>query len=189
MLIIVFFAFGSCAVYASESMRLGNYTSQPIGHFEFCKINPKKCQHIKQSPPLHLSTELWELLDGINTLYNDGISPVPDINLYGREEVWAYTMTEGDCDDYVLTKQKELEERGIPASVLLITVVKKRDGEGHAVLVVRTDRGDLVLDNLDPKIKFWNETDYRYIKRQSSWDSNKWVLIESQPNSLTASVQ
>ncbi len=189
VLVVAFFVSGFNLAYASEPMRLGGYTSQPVGHFEFCQRYPSECQEVEQYAPLHLSTELWEFLDGTNTFYHLGISPVSDIDLYGREEVWAYTQTEGDCEDYVLTIQKYLEEHGIPASVLLITVVKKRDGEGHAVLIVRTDRGDLVLDNLDHKIKFWDETDYRYMKRQSEIHSGRWVTIKSQPDALTASVE
>ncbi len=33
-----------------------------------------------------------------------------------------------------------------------MTVVRQAKGEGHAVLMVRTDRGDLVLDNQDGRI-------------------------------------
>ena len=53
-------------------------------------------------------------------------------------------------------------------SDLLITVVRKPDGEGHAVLTVRTDKGDYVLDNLTDTVKPWEETGYRYLKRQST---------------------
>ena len=54
----------------------------------------------------------------------------------------------GDCEDYVLEKRRELMHKGLSASDLLITVVRKPDGEGHAMLTVRTDKGDFVLDNL-----------------------------------------
>ncbi len=52
----------------------------------------------------------------------------------------------------------------MPISDLLITVVRQMNGEGHAVLTVRTDRGDYVLDNLELRVKPWNETSYDYLK-------------------------
>jgi predicted transglutaminase-like cysteine proteinase len=84
----------------------------------------------------------------------------------------------GDCEDYVLLKRKLLAQAGWPLSALLITVVRKADGEGHAVLTVRTDRGDLILDNLAADIKVWNETPYLFVKRQSEQNTGRWVSID-----------
>jgi predicted transglutaminase-like cysteine proteinase len=58
-----------------------------------------------------------------------------------------------------------------------MTVVRERDGNGHAVLMVRTDRGDLILDNQNGKVLLWNDTNYEYVKRQSQADAGKWVGI------------
>ena len=44
----------------------------------------------------------------------------------------------GDCEDFVLLKRKKLIAGGFSPSDLLITVVRKPDGEGHAVLTLRT---------------------------------------------------
>ncbi len=60
-------------------------------------------------------------------------------------------------------------------SDLLITVVRKPDGEGHAVLTLRTDRGDFILDNLTDSVKPWDETPYRFLKRQASEHTGRWV--------------
>ena len=46
------------------------------------------------------------------------------------------------------------------------------------MLTVRTDRGDFILDNLEPRILLWNQTDYTFLKRQSVRDSGAWVSIE-----------
>ena len=58
----------------------------------------------------------------------------------------------------MLLKRHLLTERGWPESTLLITVVRDENNEGHAVLTVRTDRGDLVLDNKRREILTWNAT-------------------------------
>ena len=68
----------------------------------------------------------------------------------------------------MLEKRRDLMRKGISLSDLLITVVRKPDGEGHAVLTVRTDKGDFVLDNLTDAVKPWEETGYRYLKRQAT---------------------
>ena len=69
-------------------------------------------------------------------------------------------------------------QKGWPASSLLITVVLQPNGEGHAVLTVRTNKADYVLDNLDGRIKAWNETPYTYLKRQDVKHSGHWAKIK-----------
>ena len=92
-------------------------------------------------------------------------------------EKWEYPVSRGDCEDYVLLKRKTLLDAGWPQSALLITVVLDTHGDGHAVLSVVTDRGDYVLDNLTDKVLPWQETGYRYVKRQSQYDEQKWVYV------------
>jgi predicted transglutaminase-like cysteine proteinase len=60
----------------------------------------------------------------------------------------------------------------------LITVVRERSGEGHAVLTVRTDRGDFILDNQEANVLRWDQTNYEYIKRQSEFDETVWASID-----------
>ena len=66
--------------------------------------------------------------------------------------------------------------------------MRKPDGEGHAVLTVRTDEGDYVLDNLTDAIKPWEETGYRYLKRQSTTHTGRWVTIREGSAALVGSV-
>jgi len=71
-------------------------------------------------------------------------------------------------------------QAGIPRSALLITVVRDEQGDGHAVLTLRTDRGDYVLDNKTSKIKPWQDTPYAFVKRQSQQHPDIWVTLDSQ---------
>jgi hypothetical protein len=48
---------------------------------------------------------------------------------------------------------------------------------GHAVLTVKTDRGEYILDNQTDDILFWADTGYRFVKRQSQSDPNGWVSL------------
>ncbi len=106
-----------------------------------------------------------------------------DLDIYGKNEVWAYPDGGvGDCEDYVLEKRRELSRMGITLADLLITVVRKPDGEGHAVLTVRTDKCDYILDNLNDAVRPWEETGYRFLKRQAIDNTGRWVSIrEGQP--------
>ena len=67
---------------------------------------------------------------------------------------------------------------GFSEGALLITVVLDEKGEGHAVLTVRTDRGDFILDNMRNKVKLWSETEYTFLKRQSADHPARWVKIQ-----------
>lgn len=162
----------------SAHMKTTGRTTQPIGHYVYCKQYSSDCR-IRSSNTLapKLTRSRWDELVKINGYSNNTVAPYTDQEIYNQEEVWAYPVSHGDCEDYVLMKRHLLMERGWPPSSLLITVVLQQNGEGHAVLTVRTDRADYILDNLDGQIKPWNETPYTYIKRQSERHSGKWQEI------------
>ncbi|MCZ0736508.1 transglutaminase-like cysteine peptidase [Phreatobacter sp. AB_2022a] len=154
-------------------------TSVPIGWTQFCAHFPEDCRsRPARIETLALTRAAWGQLTSINAHVNAAIEPVTDMEQYGQEEVWTYPLSgRGDCEDYVLLKKQMLVRAGLPASALLITVVRDRKGEGHAILTVRTDRGDYVLDNETDDIRLWHETGYRFVKRQSREDPNRWVTI------------
>lgn len=176
--------------YAAEPfMTTGEVTSQPIGHYEFCQRLPKECAvRSRNIEPIKLTQSVWDSVIDINRDVNARVKPATDLEIYGKEEYWAYPTTVGDCEDYVLEKRRELHQRGIPFSALLITVVRKPDGEGHAVLTLRTDRGDFVLDNLRDDVLNWKDTEYIYLKRQSTLNTGRWVTIEQPADMLVGSV-
>lgn len=154
-------------------------STAPIGWRQFCRDFPAECRDRPRGVDLvRADRHSWATLIRINAHVNTAIEPVTDIEQYGTEERWTYpTSGRGDCEDYVLLKKKLLIEAGFPASALLITVVRDRQGDGHAILTVRTDRGDYVLDNETSDIRLWNQTGYRFIKRQASHDPNHWVTV------------
>lgn len=190
---LAFFVGTLCAntAFASEAfMQTGGLTSQPIGHYEFCKRLPAECSiKSRNVMPEKMNHDFWQLIVNVNTNDNQKIKPLTDMEIYGTEEYWAYPDAVGDCEDYVLLKRRDLMQAGISPANLLITVVRKPDGEGHAVLTVRTDRGDFILDNLADGVKNWSETDYTYLKRQASNNTGRWVSIEAPSNILVGSVE
>ncbi|MET0597471.1 MAG: transglutaminase-like cysteine peptidase [Mesorhizobium sp.] len=171
-------------------MHTGGVTSQPIGHFEFCKTHLSECDvRSTDSGPETMSGALWRKITSVNAKVNASIEPMNDLDVYGKDEVWSYPRGFGDCEDYVLEKRRLLLAAGLPVSNLLITVVRKPDGEGHAVLTVRTDAGDFILDNLSDEVKPWDRTGYRYLKRQASTNTGRWVSIRGGESTAVGAVE
>ena len=186
---------GLCAVIsaspvlANNAMETGGFTSQPIGHYEFCLANQDECSiETPKAMPVVLDDNAWQIINAINSHVNNLVRPANDYDIYGREEVWAYPTNVGDCEDYVLLKRKFLMQKGVSPSNALITVVRKPNGEGHAVLTVRTDKGDFVLDNLTDKVRNWNRTGYTYLKRQADTHTGRWVSITGGKNLMVSAL-
>ena len=166
---------------------LGASARPPIGWLEFCGENPRDCE----SRPLEardvvLTPKAWKDLVRINKWVNEQIKPMTDLDHWGVAERWSYPDDGyGDCEDYVLLKRRMLMQAGWPRQALLVTVVRDKRGDGHAVLTVKTDKGELILDNQNEEILLWSETGYRFVKRQSQSDPNVWVAL-GEPRSAGA---
>ena len=158
---------------------VGDTSRPPIGWVEFCNENPRECATQATSPrDVVLTQKAWRDLVRVNKWVNDTIKPITDMDQWGVVEKWSYpTDGFGDCEDYVLLKRRTLIGLGWPAETLLITVVRDRQGDGHSVLTVVTDRGDLVLDNQENVIVSWDETGYRFAKRQAQGNPDQWVSL------------
>ena len=156
-------------------------TSIPVGHADFCKRDPAECgMNPTVVDDIHLTPQSWQHLLDVNTSFNTSIVPETDMQLYHVPEYWTYPHGYGDCEDIALAKRRQLIEDGWPVSTLLMTVAKEANGEGHAVLMVRTDRGDLILDNQDSTIRDWRESPYHFLKRQSQANAGEWVGIDDE---------
>lgn len=171
---------GTAASASPAFMPIGGRATQPIGHYEFCRKSPAECrQKTASATPVALTRELWAEMIDINNSVNATVTPKTDMEMWGKEEVWSYPVDGyGDCEDYVLEKRRDLMKLGVPAGNLLITVVRQANGDGHAVLTVRTSGGDFILDNLEDRVLRWYDTDYTFLKRQSDRDSGVWVEID-----------
>jgi predicted transglutaminase-like cysteine proteinase len=181
----------SATTLLAAPMTTGGLTSQPIGHYEFCRANPAECSmRLRPTNPERVTDALWHTIRTVNAEVNASVRPMNDLDIYGKDEVWAYPADGvGDCEDYVLEKRRALARSGLSLGNLLITVVRKQDGEGHAVLTIRTDRGDFVLDNLTNAVRQWNDTGYHFLKRQASNHTGHWVSIREGQAPLVASVK
>jgi predicted transglutaminase-like cysteine proteinase len=171
---------------------VGEISRPPIGWVEFCNNHPQECNTRPSSPrDVVLTQKAWRDLVRVNKWVNDTIQPVTDLEQWGTVERWSYPDTgKGDCEDYVLLKRRMLMQAGWPREALLITVVRDKKGDGHAVLTVKTDRGDYILDNQEERVLLWSDTGYRFVRRQSQSDPNVWVALgDPRPTTTTAAAR
>jgi predicted transglutaminase-like cysteine proteinase len=156
----------------------------------FCNQYPTECAVDLTEPEAVAATpELIELVDAINRYVNREIEPRSDQDHWGVVDRWNLPVDGiGDCEDFQLLKRKLLVEAGVPRRALRVTVVINEQGEGHAVLTVRTDGDDLILDNRTSRLLRWDETGYAFVKRESSLRVG-WEFLEPVPTlALVASV-
>jgi predicted transglutaminase-like cysteine proteinase len=176
------------ALYAT----VGEVTRPPVGWVDFCLSHPGECVAMPSKPrDVVLTSKAYRDLVSVNHWVNETVKPMTDLEHWGVIERWSYPDDGyGDCEDYVLLKRKLLLKAGWPREALLITVVRDRKDEGHAVLTVKTDRGEFILDNQVEEILPWTETGYRFVKRQSQQDPNVWVSLgEPRPTPPTSAAR
>jgi predicted transglutaminase-like cysteine proteinase len=155
--------------YISEKRR----TAAPFAHVMFCARNPDECTVRGEVSEVPLSPLAEKQLGDINASVNRSIRPTDE----RQGDVWQVNVKAGDCEDFALTKRDHLIAMGWSSKALRIAVTKTPAGKGHAVLVVKTDRGDLVLDNRTNAIKGWKDTDLRWLMIQSGDDPKIWYEL------------
>ena len=137
---------------------------------------------------MKLTDNNWRTMQLVNRAENELIWPEHDQKHYGRAEYWTIASDGyGDCDDYALTKRKELMGEGFPEPALRVAVVVEPNNQRHAVLTVVTDKGDFVLDNLRDAVVDEKDTDYAWIERQDPQHPLGWVRKQTRPVGEVAS--
>jgi predicted transglutaminase-like cysteine proteinase len=127
------------------------------GMAQFCNNYSSQCR-VDTTRQVTMTSELMTVLEQVNSRVNRSIRASYDRP--GRD-TWSLNPRSGDCEDFALSKRAALISQGVPAGVLRIAITKTRRGEPHAVLVVRTSSGDLVLDNLRSRVTTLAQSGYR----------------------------
>lgn len=149
-------------------------TLAPFAHVRFCVQNPSQCSAGGGASVMVMTSYREAQLRRINAQVNGTIRPTNEAT---NTDVWQIGANAGDCEDFALTKRQRLIAAGWSPRALRMAVVRTRSGEGHAVLVVKTNQGDLVLDNRTGAIKPWKNTDLRWVKIQSSDNPKRWFTM------------
>ena len=162
-------------------------TAKPvIAWVKFCEQVPAECAIDAAEPAvIPLTKETWNALVSVNRTVNKRIKPITDKEHWGLVDRWEFPEDGmGDCEDFQLLKRKMLVERGLPRRAMRMTVVIDEKSEGHAVLTLITDRGDLILDNKIQNVVPWNQTGYVFVKREGQ-DSMTWVALGNLASPIT----
>lgn len=164
----------------SRFLQDGANTARPTkAWLEFCDRLPEACDvGILEPRTIAHSLDLWVDLVRVNKAVNREIRPVTDVDQWGVSDRWDFPETgSGDCEDIQIEKRRRLIELGYPARAMRMAVVINPEGEGHAVLLVRTERGDYVLDNRTDAVLPWFAARYTWVKRESDDGSARWVAL------------
>ncbi|TVR08361.1 MAG: transglutaminase [Salinarimonadaceae bacterium] len=154
-------------------------TARPIqGWIDFCRRYPSECiVNLDEPEIVTLDRLTWNTILSVNREVNAEITPMTDMELYGVADYWDFPHSgAGDCEDIQLLKRKRLADAGLPRRAMRMTVVIDELNEGHAVLMIRTDRGDFILDNKTDEVLAWHETPYVYVSRESQHGSS-WTSL------------
>jgi predicted transglutaminase-like cysteine proteinase len=163
----------------SSAPALASGDARPLPAWtEFCRRQPQECATDLDEPTvIPLTQRTWRAIVSINRKVNASYQPLADREHWGLADRWDLLEDGfGDCEDFQLLKRKLLAEAGVPRRAMRMTVVIDEKREGHAVLMVRTDRGDFVLDNKTSAVLPWHQTGYVFVKRESDSDL-RWVSL------------
>ena len=185
-LVVAMTSSGAMAERAASSPHLTRYSggSAPAGFSGICARYAWACSNSGQGN-VRAGKTMLSIAKSVNARFNRSIAPRTDQQAYGRSEYWTLPdRGVGDCEDYALAKQKALIEQGVPPNRLYLATVVGSPQDPHMVLVMRTDSGDYVLDNLSGRVKSWQATRYTFMKMQNSRDRRRWDAVLLGPRAL-----
>lgn len=162
----------------------------PYAWTDFCRRSPAECRvDLRETERVEMTPKLWKTMVALNSRINREIEAVTDQDHWGVVDRWDLPSDgKGDCEDFSLLKRKRLAEAGVPRRAMLMTVVIDEENAGHAVLMIRTDRGDFILDNKRNAVLPWSQTGYVYVKRESQLRTG-WTSLGGAQTPTVASVR
>lgn len=162
----------------SAFLPLNKPISAPQGALGICERYAWACAPTSQAARAIGHEDLVALARQVNLSVNRQVREVSDYDQYRVAEHWSLpTARGGDCEDFALLKKRELLRRGVAPERLLIATALTPDRVAHAVLILRTDAGDLVLDNLTNRIRPWQKTGYTFLRMQDPAQPARWQLL------------
>jgi predicted transglutaminase-like cysteine proteinase len=171
------------AAHVSQAIKVGAPTLAPMAFTQFCQKYVDECkpqQPMFRGGRIKLTNLRWTELVNVNSAANSSIRPEPSKEGIADHE-WLLGPAFGNCNDYAVTKRHQLTARGWPARAVLLSEVVTFSGQHHVVVVVRTNIGDVVLDNLTDVIMPWFQKPFQWVRIQTPRNPNYWASI-SEPS-------
>lgn len=139
------------------------------------------------------SSSVHTMAKNVNKLMNEKKYIVDDKN-WGKSDYWAtpieFLENGGDCEDFAIAKYTALRALGVPENRMRLLILQDmKKNMPHAVLVVYSEKGPMILDN---QIKEMKEADtITHYKPIFSINRDAWWLhtTEEKPATIIASVE
>lgn len=147
----------------SSAMAAGKFVPAPAAWFALLRQFPELDPADASFKPLRLTAERAARLIKVNQAVNAALRYRNDAGA----DFWEVGGREGDCEDFAIRKLHDLAGRhGLPRGALTLAACRLDRGRGHAVLLVHSDKGVYVLDNLTPRVLPWRALPYRWVARE-----------------------
>jgi predicted transglutaminase-like cysteine proteinase len=136
-----------------------------------------------RSPRSKISLPLASIA-AVNAHVNAAIAPASDLEIYGVGERWAMPIrtmglqARGNCKDYALEKRAGLLALGAAPDSMALALVDAPGFGRHVVLVVATEGGDLIMDNLVSDLRAADHTDYHWLAIQNGPGVLSWTTAQ-----------
>lgn len=130
---------------------------------------------------------LTAMADGVNRIMNR-VEYIGDNRNWGKSDYWEtpieFLTRGGDCEDFAIAKYTSLRALGVSDSSMRIAIVKDMQKRiAHAILIVYTENGPMVLDN---QIKTMTKArDISHYKPIFSINRTAWWIHTDRPNSAS----
>lgn len=147
----------------SAPMSAGGYVPAPAAWFALLRQFPELDPAREDFTPVKLTIARAAELIRVNQDVNAAMTYRDDAD----RDFWEVGGAEGDCEDFAIRKLQELvRDYGFPRGALTLTACRLDRGRGHAVLLVHSDRGVYVMDNLSPRVLPWRRLPYSWVARE-----------------------
>ena len=170
---------------AIQHIKFDRPSMSPMAFTRFCLAYSEECKPqrrmVFRGSRIKMTDERMATLKAVNRSVNASIRF--EANTEGvHAERWVINPATGDCNDYAVSKRHELLARGWSTRSLLLSEVVTSWGEHHLVLVVRTNQGDLVLDNLTGHILPWSKKSFQWVRIQTPENPKYWASLSGDRN-------
>ena len=148
---------------------------------------PKEIIELKTSLESMKGLPLNKMAVQVNSMMN-AKRYVTDSANYGKTDYWAtpieFYKRGGDCEDFAIAKYTALRALGVPDNRMRIAIVQdQKKNIPHAILIVYTDQGAMILDN---QIKSTIKADrVRHYKPIFSINQSAWWLHTAPKTNVT----
>src|SRR3546814_7245367 len=147
----------------SSPMSAGAFVSAPAAWFTLLRQYPELDPAAAAFAPTPLTVGRAAQLIAVNKRVNAALRYRDDAD----EDLWEVGGHEGDCEDFAIRKLQELTRGyGFPRGALTLAACRLDPGRGHAGLLVHSDKGVYVMDNLTPRVLPWRKLPYGWVARE-----------------------